>query len=197
MNKFVLALIATISLTGIAKADPMVDQMFDPSVQIGNYCSGEIIKSDRDLKTGEVSTYVLTAKHCTENDGKIVTVNKAIYDKHNRQISIKTYLADVYGRSYKSDLALLKLRDKDTYFEKVATVASRDIELTYGQGVELVGYPLGRSMTWTSGRLGYVEEGVFKDVSQSGQFYRATPDLAPGSSGSSMFTWNDKTKQYE
>jgi S1-C subfamily serine protease len=197
MKKFIFGVLMVLGLSTPSWADPMADQMFEPSVQIGDYCSGEIIKSDRDVKTGEVETYVLTAKHCTENDGKIVTVNKALYDNHNRQTGVKTYLADVYGQSYKSDLALLKLRDKQTYFEHVAKVAPRDITLTYGQNVELVGYPLGRSMTWTSGRLGYVEDGVFKDVSQSGQFYRATPDLAPGSSGSSMFTWNDQTKEYQ
>lgn len=202
MNKYLIgAALGVLVLIGIgsckANADPLVDQVFNPSVQIGDYCSGEIIKSDRDVKTGEVSTYVLTAKHCTEDNGEIVTINKALYDKHNRQIGTKTYLSDVYGRSWKSDLALLKLRDKDTYFEQVAEVAPKDITLTYGMNVELVGYPLGRSMTWTSGRLGYVEEGVFKDVSQSGQFYRATPDLAPGSSGSSMFVWNEAAKKYQ
>lgn len=204
------SLIAAAVLSSIpisAFADPLIDQVFTPSVHltIGDAmspqgtCSGEIIKSDRDAKTGKVATYVLTAKHCVkDNEKDDFTVTKKLYDKNNKEIGSKTYLADALGTSYKSDLALLKLRDTDTYFEQVATVAPKDTTLTFGSTVELIGYPLGRSMTWTEGKLGYIEKvEQFADVSQSTYFQRATPEMAPGSSGSSMFVWSDTDKKYE
>lgn len=174
------------------RADPLVDQVFTPSVQLGDFCSGEIVYSKRDQESGDVSTVVLTAKHCVlGNEKGLVPINKAIYDNHNRQIGTSTYLSTVLGTSYKSDLALLKLRDKNTLFTDVAEVAPSDTPLRFGQEVVVVGYPMGRSMTYTEGNLGFVEDGVFPDISQSRQFYRATPDIAPGSSGSSMFTLVD------
>jgi len=187
-----------------AYADPLVDQVLTPSYQIGapnkgGFCSGEMIKSERDAKTGKVSTYVLTAKHCVKDDEKATyEITKDDHSSNLHQTGQKAYLADVYGTSYKSDLALLKLRDTDTYFDTVATVAKKDIKLSYGQTVEMVGYPLGRSMTWTEGKLGYVEEvEPFADVSNSKLFQRASPESAPGSSGSSLFVFNDETKKYE
>jgi len=176
-----------------SNANPLIDQVFEPSVRLGDFCSGEIIKSERDEKTGEVSTFILTAKHCVlkTKDSDTIEINKDQYDSKNRKVGKKVYLSQVYGRSYKSDLALLKLRDKDTFFEHVAEVAKSDIKLEFGQDVDLIGYPLGRSMTYTTGKLGFVEDGVFGDISRTTQFYRATPDLAPGSSGSSMFTFVD------
>lgn len=194
-----------LSLIGFsAYADPLVDQVLTPSFQIGQpgkagFCSGEMIKSERDAKTGKVSTYVLTAKHCVKDDDKATyTIMKDEHNSSLHQTATKEYLADVYGTSYKSDLALLKLRDTDTYFDTVATVAKKDVKLSFGQTVELVGYPLGRSMTWTEGKLGYIEEvQPFADVSQSKLFQRASPEMAPGSSGSSMFVYNDADKKYE
>jgi len=196
-------LLSSIS-AGTAFADPLVDQVLTPSYQIGapdkgGFCSGEMIKSDRDAKTGKVSTYILTAKHCVKDDEKATyTIRKDDHNASLHQTGVKEYLADVYGTSYKSDLALLKLRDTDTYFDTVATVAKKDVHLSFGQTVEMVGYPLGRSMTWTEGKLGYIEEvQPFADVSNSKLFQRASPESAPGSSGSSLFAWNDTTKKYE
>jgi S1-C subfamily serine protease len=208
MNIKSILLAAILALSPVLSyADPLVDQVFTPSVHItigtanspDGFCSGEIIKSDRDAKSGKVSTYVLTAKHCVKDNEKAdFTVTKKLYDKNNKEIGSKTYLADSFGTSYKSDLALLKLRDQDTYFDTVATVAKKDTTLTFGQTVELIGYPLGRSMTWTEGKLGYIEKvDQFSDVSQSTYFQRATPEMAPGSSGSSMFVYNDTDKKYE
>lgn len=185
-------ILLTLLSCGQAKADPLVDQVFNPSVQLGDYCSGEIIYSKRNEQTDKVNTIVLTAKHCVMDDPeKLIPINKAVYDNKNRKTGVKTYIASVLGQSYKSDLAVLKLRDHSYLFDDVAKVAKADTPLAFGQSVVVVGYPLGRSMTYTEGNLGYVEDGVFNDISQSKQFYRATPDIAPGSSGSSMFTFVD------
>ena len=176
------------AMISTALAGPLETQVFEPSVQIGNYCSGEIISSEREPVSGDVATIVLTAKHCVLDEKGPVEVNKAVYDEQNRKTGVKTYIADVLGKSFKSDLAVLRLRDKDALFMQTASVAPKDMKLSFGQDVAVVGYPLGGSMTYTKGSLGYVEEGMFGDISKSKQFYRATPDIAPGSSGSSMFT---------
>lgn len=196
LKKIYVGALILFSSTALAGAmdNKIVDQVFAPSVQLDKNCSGEIIHSKRNEKTGKVSTIVLTAKHCVLGlaDNKTVDINKNLYDKNNRLIGVKTYTSYVLGKSYKSDLAVLKLRDEDTFFEKVAQVAPKDMPLEFAQDVHLVGYPLGRSMTYTVGKLGYVEDDMFTDVSTTGQFYRATPDLAPGSSGSSMFAQDAK-----
>jgi S1-C subfamily serine protease len=89
--------------------------------------------------------------------------------------------------SYKSDLALLKLDDKETVFVP-ATVASKDITLEFGQDIWSVSYPLGFSKTLTVGALGYVENiPSLSSLSSSSEYYRSTPDVAPGSSGSALF----------
>lgn len=177
-----------------AKADPLLTDMVGPSVQLGNYCSGQIIHSKRNEKTGKVSTVVLTAKHCVK-DGELVSINKAVYNEQNRKIAVKSYLATLLGKSFKSDLALLKLRDEETFFDDVAKVAPAKTPLRFGQDVYVVAYPLGLSMTLTAGKLGYVEDGLFDNLSNSKQFYRATPDVMPGSSGSAMFTLVDNSYQ--
>lgn len=181
---FLFAVIAT-----NAFADPLVDQVRAPSVRLDAYCTGQIIKSTRDAKTGKVSTYILTAKHCLLGDEKN-TIPIAI-DTHDglKKTGKRVYDATVLGTSYKSDLGLIKLKDEQTYFESVAEVAKSDINLQFGQAVIVEGYPLGLSMTETEGKLGYLEEQpAFNDISQSKTFYRATPDTTGGSSGSAMYT---------
>lgn len=186
---FCVVLLLLIGGISLAKADPLVDQVFNPTVQLGSFCSGAIIHSERAQKSGLVSTIVLTAKHCIEDADETIDINKARYDSHNRLVGKDVYTAEVFGTSYKSDLALLRLNDKQTLFENVGKVADKDTPLAFGQNVELIGYPLGLSMTYTTGKLGYVEKmRAFSDVSKTGEFYRATPDIAPGSSGSSMYT---------
>lgn len=181
------------------------EQMFDPAVQIRvgtnlmnipfeGLCSGQIIKSVRDFKTGKVANVILTAKHCTSDTAQRMQVVKYVHNKANREVKQDVYKAKVCARSYVSDLALLKLDDEETAFEHTASVADKDINLNFGDLVDLVGYPAGLGLTWTQGRLGYVEDtkGVaFDDVSNSGEFYRATPMMTGGSSGSSMFVEQD------
>ena len=191
-----------VGATSYVKADPMVDQVYAPSVRLddstGGFCSGQIVKSQRDDKTGKVGTYVLTAKHCVLDtpDGETIHITKENHDDSLKKTGETRYDAKVEGKSYKSDLALLKLVDDNTFFDKVAKVAPKDIKLTFGQTVEVVGYPVGLSMTWTEGKLGYKEEQpAFKSVSQSQLFFRATPDIVGGSSGSAMYTFNNNEYQ--
>lgn len=173
----------------------MKTQMFDPSVRIGDYCSGTIIHSDRNKETGKVSTYVLLAKHCTKELEENTTVQIEQHNKRNNLTKTDVYTATVWGRDWKSDLALLKLTDEETYFENVAKIAPKEMEeeLQFGQDVWLVAHPLGRSETLTVGSLGFQELDPGFKIGKT--FYRATPDVAPGSSGSAMYT-KDKGGNY-
>lgn len=175
----------------------MQTEMFEPAVRIGNYCSGTIIHSARDEKSGDVGTYILTAKHCTEAVDEKTTVQIETYDKRNNLVKTEAYEAFVWGRDYKSDLALLKLRDKDTFFSVIAKVAPEKMEeeLMFGQDVWVVSYPLGHSKTLTVGSLGLQEKDPGFGVGGSTTFYRATPDVAGGSSGAAMYT-KDKDGNY-
>jgi len=178
----------------------MNEQMFIPSVQLGNnskdgFCSGTLISSERDQVSGDVETFILTAKHCVtdQKDGSDISVIIHNYNDSNREINAVDYKATVYGKSYKSDLALVKLKDKDTFFKTTAKIAPKDAKLQFGQDVWVVGYPLGLSQTITSGVLGRVEAvDAFSEISNSKEFYRSTPDIAPGNSGGAMFQKNAK-----
>lgn len=173
-----------------AKAGTLQEDVFNPSVQIGGFCSGEIVYSDREKKSGEASTYVLTAKHCVSDlkDDSNIVINRFEYSENLRLLKTIGYSGKVYGRSFKSDLALIKLKDKDTVFDDVAKVADLKTPIVYGEEVHVIGYPMGQSMTYTKGNLGFVETvEAFSQNSQSREFYRATPDVVGGSSGSSMF----------
>lgn len=188
------------SAADLAELPKMNEQMFVPSVQLGNsstdgFCSGTLISSERDQVSGDVETFILTAKHCVTDhkDGGDISVIIHNYNTENREINAVDHKAIVYGKSYKSDLALLKLKDKDTFFKTTAKIAPKDTKLVFGQDVWVVGYPLGLSQTLTSGVLGRVETvEPFSTYSQSRQFYRSTPDIAPGNSGGAMFQKNAK-----
>jgi S1-C subfamily serine protease len=183
-----VAFVAAVALTNISFAADQQKEMFAPAVQIGNFCSGTIIYSDRVKETGEAETYVLTAKHCTDSTDQRLVVNVAEYDDKLRRKFVTAYDAKVLGSSYKSDLALIRLEDKTKVFENVAKIAPKDTKVKFGQQVHVVAYPLGGSETYTVGSLGFVEvQDAFKDVSKSREFFRATPDIAPGSSGGAMF----------
>lgn len=196
---FLIALFLVIGF-GVADArsqslETLNKQLFSNAVQLGEnsgsgFCSGNVIHSDRDKTTGEVETIVLTAKHCVVNRDRMV-VNTFEYDDALRKTKTVSYEAKKMGMSYKSDLALIKLNDKNTVFSGVAKIAPADIKLEFGQPTFIAAYPKGLSLTYTMGTLGFVEiaEG-FKSMSNSTEFFRSTPDVKGGSSGSGLFTLN-------
>lgn len=199
--KFLIIVIAFIAgvFIGEARSQDLKTEVFDNVIQVANpggtgFCTGTIIHSDRDAESGKVTTIVLTAKHCVDGKiGETVNINQFDYNDKLRNIKINSYPAKIEGSSYKSDLAVIKLKDEQKLF-KTATVADRDIALKFGDPVVSAGYPLGLSLTYTHGNLGYVEEQTaFKSVSNTTEFFRATPDIAPGSSGGGLFV-NDNGK---
>lgn len=173
-----------VGFVSLASAADMQQQMFGVSAQINNNCSGTLIHSARDNKSGEVETYVLTAKHCVKAEDKLFNVNLPVYQK-NRIVKINSYAATVYGKAYFADLALLKLRDKQTWFEHVAKIGSADAELAMGEDVWTVGYPEGRSLTVTTGLFTSAETIDFPTDGQ--EYYRATPNIIGGNSGGALF----------
>ena len=161
LNPFVWLLVLGLGFIfaalGMARAAPSAelakrqDQMFGVTVQIDRSCSGSIIHSERDDKTGDVLTVVLLAKHCVERSpSKEYSVIVPVYDA-NRIIREISYKAKVRGQHYKSDLALIELKDTQTYFEKTAMIAAADEVLTMGEDVWTIGYPLGMPLTVTPG----------------------------------------------
>lgn len=172
----------------------MKSEMFDPSVQLGEFCSGTLIYSERDASDGKVTNMILTAKHCVDKVGQDIEVNMPIYNKKNQIVKKTTYRANVWGISSKSDLALLKLKDDETYFLNVARVASdeRADSLVFAEPVFNVSFPLGWSQTFTEGTFGRIETvDSFSSLSDTKEFFRATPDIAPASSGSPLFAQAD------
>lgn len=172
-------------------------QMFTPTVQIGDFCSGAIVQSSRDLETGTAKTVIMTAKHCVpESELPVVRIHN--YDK-NRHVSVTSFNVKKVDKCWKSDVAFLELKDADTYLgPSVVFPTAEDIRaFKFGDPVHLVGFPAGKSKTYTVGNIGYVEEiPAFSEYSTSKEFYRASPDLTGGSSGSSLF-WKDRMGNYK
>ena len=167
---------------GLAK---MQDQMLAPVIQLNGNCSGSIIYSDRDDKTGDITTYVLTARHCVKgNADKDMAVDVPQYQKM-RIVKKDRYIARVKAQDSRADLALLELKDKQTFIAHTATIAPEGSLFVMGEPVWTVGYPLGMALTITGGYFGSIET---VDYPRDGvEYFRATPDTAPGNSGGSLF----------
>ena len=163
-------------------------QMFLPVVQLGEFCSGSVVYSNRDQKSGEVTTYILTAKHCTDRIDQKIQVNVPNYTD-GKKLSFESYRATVKGQHYKSDTAVLLIDDKTKLFENVVKLAPKDSTFTFGENVWTVGYPLGMTRTVTEGLMGNKE--LIPTLGKS-EFQRATPDVGPGNSGGALFRQNDK-----
>lgn len=179
----------TVTDAHAAGADPKLKEILGPTVFINvgdGSCTGQIIYSDRDKATGDVTTLILSAKHCTEGVAKnLVSIQIPVYDKTLRKTSSVAYPATLRGSYYKGDLALFELQDKTTYFPDVTKLAPKDVLLEIGEPVWSSGYPLGGEKTITEGMLGARET-----RSGTEEFLRATPDIAPGNSGGGLYHKN-------
>lgn len=165
-------------------------QVLSLTVRIDHDCSGQVIWSKRDEKSGNVRTLILTAAHCVpKGDTKLYDVAFPVYDKRNRLIMEQVYPARYFGKSIKADVALLELKDKDTWFERTVKIAPADVTLYQGEDIISAGYPRARELTITSGLLGpIVETNELNGVPR--EYYRGTPNLAGGSSGGGLYHKN-------
>lgn len=163
----------------------MQGQMFGHTVQLDKNCSGSVIYSKRDEVSGKVSTLILTAKHCVDGDAKKeYEVNFPVY-QNNRIVKTDSFKALVKGQYYKADLALLELRDTQTFFKDVAKIEKADATFLMGEDIWTVGYPLGLAMTVTDGQFGSLE--TFNYPTSGMEYLRATPNIAPGNSGGAAY----------
>lgn len=194
MTRILAALSMLVLMIGAAWADmpaavqKIHDQMLDATVKLNGNCSSEIIYSSRDQKTGDVETLILTAKHCVVEmkDTETAKVEKTIYDGRLQPIGMLTYYGDVIGKSFSSDVALVRLRDKQTYFANVIKLESASAPLYIGEDVATTTYPAAMAITVTKGLLGPMERAAIGDLPEHA-YLRATPDIAPGSSGGGLY----------
>jgi len=155
--------------------------------RLNENCSAQVVYSDRDKVSGEVKTIVLTAKHCVADLKPGQTSKVEFFDRDDNlsETGAKVYLADVAGQSATADVAILRLRDKDTYFTSIALEVAKP-KLVFGEDVITVGYPRAQTLTVTTGVLG-VKERQAIGGKQEAEFQRATSDIVGGSSGGGLY----------
>ena len=186
MIKTLLAALAIFGMVSSAQAgDAKLQDVLAATAQLNKNCSATVIKSARDEKTGKVETVLITAKHCVDGagDGEML-VEFPIY-KGTHRIGNKDFVGKVKGSSYKVDLALVKLLDEDTLFEKISKLSPAELNAQIGDPVVTVGYPFGLSLTVTNGNFGQSE--VIDFPKAGTEYYRATPMIAGGNSGGAMY----------
>lgn len=199
-----LSMIASmVGLVGVAHADTLatynqkMDQMLSPVVQINRNCSATIIKSERDPKTQEVETLLLTAKHCVNDAGnKTQEVFIPVY-QDNLVVKEDLYKAKVFKIFVDHDLALLKLLDDSEVFKNVARIAKEDVKLYEGEPTWTVGWSHAEIRTITDGAFNSRTVMLFPNPNVETEYFRATPQIAPGNSGGALFHKNLEHGYYE
>lgn len=168
-----------------ASAGNLQDQALSLTAQLNENCSATLIWSDRDKESGEVTTVFLTAKHCVAGKDKAdMVVDIPVYQK-SRVVKKDRYIGRVRGQYYKADLALVELKDKQTFFASHAKIAPADGIPAMGEPVWTIGYPMGLQLTVTTGLFGSLETIDFPSTGI--EYFRATPDVVGGNSGGSMY----------
>lgn len=189
---FSLAFVLLTAATNVSREDlaTFTTEAIAPSIRIGDvggrsFCSGTMVASDRDEESGDVTTFILTASHCTERTGQRLEVIVPRFEA-NAVVGEDHLMADVTNRYVKADLALLTLVDKDTLYTTLANVAPEGTELLEGEDTFTVGFAGAMSRTVTEGTFGYRERAQIGSYPER-EFYRATPALVPGNSGGALF----------
>lgn len=179
-----------------AFAGNLQKQVLGVTAQINGNCSATLISSERDKKSGAVETYFLTAKHCVTKNS-LIDVDLPVY-QNGRLVKKDRYIATVYSRHHSSDLALIVLRDTQTWFEHPAKIAGLASVPAMGDPVVTAGYPLGLNLTVTAGLFGALESIPFprKEDGAETEYFRATPDIVGGNSGGAMYRI-DENGNYE
>ena len=185
---------AIFSAVGIAHAADKVElaklqkEVLGVTVQLNGNCSGTVIYSNRDKESGDVTTLILSAGHCAIDKDADQRIEFPVY-QDNEVVKKDAYVGKIMGVYFGADLSLWKLKDKQTFFANVAKLAPEKPTLLMGEDVWTSGYPLGLSLTVTKGLFISKET---SDFSKPGTvYYKATTDIAPGSSGGGMYHKND------
>jgi len=187
-NLAIVALFFALTMIALAFAIPafaadtnLKTQAIAPVVKINQSCSGTIISSEAD-KDGKVKTQILTAKHCIK--GKYGQLNIETTER-GKPIKDVNVWYDNDREDYKTDLAVITLRDTETVYP-VATIAGAEM-VELGDEVVVVGYPRALIKTVTRGLFsGY-------QVIDDATLYRATAAMTYGNSGGALFQKNGET----
>lgn len=180
-----------------AEFEALTSEVLLPTVQIGQtsqgsqrrFCSGSIFHSDRDEASGEVTTLVLSSRHCFDAVGEEVDVIIPVV-VDNRIVEERVLKAVVASRYALHDLAYLRLRDTENLFTNLVTIAPKGTVLYEGEPVWAVGFPMGLTRTFTSGSLGMIEQTDVVERGKMWDFYRITPSVFGGNSGGPIFHMN-------
>jgi S1-C subfamily serine protease len=194
LSPAVAAFLCLAALAADVNLDAVDAQILAPTVQLNRNCSGQVVYSKRDEKTGKVTTYVLTAKHCIEDvKGTRQTVNVPVY-ADSVVVKWDAYFADIVGASYRRDLALLKLTDANTILP-TAKVAKADTKPRMGEPTITAGYPAALELLMVEGRFGgkSLVPFNFSHGNEEVHYFRATATIAGGNSGGGLYRLNAGT----
>lgn len=167
-----MGMLGGLTVSGLT-VSPSVVSAANSSVQLTEngegFCSGTFIEDP----TGKNLKTILTAKHCIDDVGQVITVPYMGID----------YDFKVEYVSPESDLALLQT--KSMFGATVADIGRAPVY--QGESIA-IGYPLGLTQTITKGFVGGIDtEEAFGSVSKSTAFLRSSTVIAPGSSGGGLF----------
>lgn len=187
----VIFLIAVAALASPAESrdlSKLQEQALSHTAQLNGNCSATMIYSDRDKVTGNVETLFLTAKHCISNPADDQVLDLPVY-QNGRVVKKERYIARHKGSWYKGDLALVVLKDRQTYFANTAKIAPVSGVPAMGADVVTIGYPAGLQLTVTPGVFGSYE--TINHPSAGTEYFRATPDVIGGNSGGALYRITD------
>lgn len=194
LSAMTFALLPLTSHASDINLDKMDKQVRNPSVQVGQdgrpFCSGTIIQSKRDEKTGKVSTGVLTAQHCVdEAPFKNFDIIIPTYGKNGMVVSRQVFVGKISKQGVPAnDLAIIQLADDQSSFaDRVANIAPKDYNPRSGSSVFVSGYPMGRDWAITEGRFSSREEYTFPSDSNETEYYRTSASIVGGNSGGGLF----------
>lgn len=192
---FILWITAAHAQTATTPHGHTLAQISEATARINGNCSAQVIYSERDRISGKVETLLLTAKHCVADtkEGDTQTVEFLSVDDQLRPTGSLVFTADVKGRSFNSDVALLQLRERQIIFDNVVTIAAADRPVKFGEPTVTAGYPAAGSLTVTAGLLGQRERS--KVSGSDHEYQRATSDIMGGSSGGALYLGGEGSYQ--
>jgi S1-C subfamily serine protease len=147
-------------------------------------CTAQVVHSGDE-------TILLTANHCVDAEKSEYSIKTTVRDGRET-VSHTFYMADVFKRFPKADLAVLRLRDKTTAFvaTEIATQEELDAALFKGAKVLAAGYPstrfiAQRDLVFTEGLFTGETESLVKET--EALLYRATASIFYGNSGGGLY----------
>ena len=190
----------------------MHNEMLYSSVRVkaeGGSGSGTVIFSSK--YEGEMHTYVLTNHHVVARNIVIkeewsnkdqkevkfeslspVTVEWFDYNSLSREIGTRGKTADIVAYDATNDLALLRIRDKESVIKYVATLAPEDRDLFLFEEAWAVGSGLGQPPFPSYGMLSNLDQRI-----GGKRFIFASAPIIFGNSGGTLYHYEETCDCYE